>query len=163
MTATAQSRFFRVEARAEMYRGQTESEAGVVAESSRVVVCFDFRDLVIQGNGLFDSINSLDDDWRLLVLSKALDFDPSFEGRIKRLYRSWLVTSRRVLEIFAELEDDYLARGFDIDPVRNLRSACGEAGGLLTSDSEFFNHGLTDLRDEAIDSHERGETLEMVG
>ncbi len=155
------ARFKSVKTRNGLYR-RCEHES-VVENSNRAQLCFQFADLALQGVDLFDAINSLDEDWRMLVADPAnqIQHDEAFDQKVTELYRSWLETSQKVLHTYTRLRNDYVERGFDQDRIRALESAVREVEGLLSSDSVFFTD-LWTLRDEAIDQHHNG-SAEVVG
>lgn len=153
-------RFFRVETRNCLYCDQAESEADmVIAESNVALVCFDMTDLVLQGVALYDSINSLDNDWMTMVFEGCESYNAVLDRRIERLYRKWFDTSSLVLSLHSRIEKEYVDRGFDTDPVARLRSAVHEVKNSLADDADFFSHPrLEELRDAAIDAHQNGAT-----
>jgi hypothetical protein len=165
ITHTAERRFNYVEARAGLYCTQLEldSDEALMQDSALAILCFDFADLVGQGNSLYGSINSLDNDWRRLVYTEAIPYAESFENRIKRLYGKWLDTSTRVIDLYNKIESEFLSRGFDTTPVHDLRKAVREVRGMLVDDSAFFRSAkLIELRDVAIDDVHSGTNLEYL-
>ncbi|HEY5312125.1 MAG TPA: hypothetical protein VIK18_06380 [Pirellulales bacterium] len=163
----AQSRLIFVETRAGLYRQQVESETesefdgGDPVQSSKpAIACFDLVDLIVQGSNLFDSINRLDNDWRMLVYSKVVPYSAAFERRVEKLYSHWLEASDRVSSLYAKLEAEYKLRGFDVELVDKLLRAIREVRGMLTPDDRFFSaQKLVDLRDAAIDESRSGEVF----
>lgn len=146
-----------------MYVAQVESEGRHIAELKSAEACFELVDLMLQGLSLYESINSLDDDWHLLVHEKQMEYSETFSDRISRLYKDWFAMSGYVLEIYSQLETAYRDLGFDSKPVGRLQSAYRETKGMLTDDAEFFKgEKLVDLRDAAVDSNRRGDTCEMA-
>lgn len=163
MSVSAEARFIFVETRAAIYRQQAESGVGaiIVEQSQAAVTCFDLADLISQGVDLFESIGSLDEDWRLLVFENTLPYDKNFEQRVVNLYKLWLAVSEHVLSIYERLAAEYNGRGFDGARVQKLHSAVREAKGVLTDDAAFVaDDALVNLRDEALDSHAKGQTFE---
>jgi hypothetical protein len=157
---TPERRFNYVETRAGLYQSQVEGDCdeSLMHDSALAILCFDFADLVGQGNDLYDSINSLDDDWRKLVYADTIAFSESFENRIKRLYEKWLAVSLRVITLYGKVENEFVSRGFDTEPVHTLRKAVREVQGMTTDDSAFFcGAKLIDLRDAAIDDLRSGQ------
>lgn len=164
-THTAERRFNYVEARAGLYSTQCEigADEDLMRDSAVAILCFDFADLVGQGNGLYESINSLDDDWRKLVYTEAIPYVESFENRIKRLYEKWLEVSRKVLGLYNRIESEFESRGFDTTPIHDLRKAVREVEGMVTDDSAFFHDAkLVELRDVAIDDFNNGTDLTFM-
>ncbi len=152
-----------VETRNNFYRSSSEHDK-LIDDSNRAQLCFRFADLALQGADLFDAINSLDEDWRMLIADPANEvrYDEAFEQRVLRLYRSWLETSKGVLQAYDTLRDDYVARGFDQDHIERIQSGVREVEGILTPDSEFYSE-LWMKRDSAIDEHRNGTTTEAIG
>ena len=162
---TADRRFINVENRAVLYDAQLQRDADetLMQDSGLAILCFDFADLVGQGNCLFESINSLDNDWRTLVYSEVIPFVEPFENRIKKLYEKWLGVSKGVVELYNRIESEFVSRGFDTNPIHELRKAIREVEGMLIDDSEFFSGAkLVDLRDAAIDDLHKGTGLQFL-
>jgi len=163
--ATAEARFVYVEQRAVLYRTTVAKDAGALNDlRDMAMLCFDFADVVIQGCDIYRSVTQLDEDWRMLVLKKEIEFCPAFELRIENLYRDWLQTSLQAITIYEQFDGEYQRRGFDAAGVETLRRYCREAAGILTKDAEFFSHEkLFELGRSALEQHRRQETLEMNG
>jgi hypothetical protein len=165
---TAEKRFICVEHRAGCYRTQFELGSDDVNENltrdpAMAILCFDFADLVVQGNNLYESINSLDNDWRKLVYAEAIPFEESYENRLKRLYAGWLDVSKKVVELYNKIESEYASRGFDAAPIHELRRAIREVEGMQIDDSQFFAHPkLIALRDAAIDDARGNVNIEFL-
>jgi len=162
---TPESRFIFIEARAGLYRQQIESESDcdLMQDHNMAMACFEMADVLLQGCGLYSSINSLDEDWRMLVFKKAIEYRPEFERRIGRLYKSWLDASVGLMRLYDErIGMEYAQRGFDVERVAELRKSIREVQGALTDDAAFFRHEpLVQLRDEAIDACRGGDALEV--
>ena len=165
---SAEKRFFFVENRAGCYRTQFESESArgyddLMHDSAAAVLCFDFADLVVQGNNLYESINSLDNDWRKLVYANEIEYSVHFENRIKRLYVGWLDVSLKVIALYGKIESDFNSRGFDTDPIHKLRQSICEIETMECDDSRFFvDAKLVDLRDAAIEDYRCNRDVEFV-
>ena len=164
----AEKRFLFVENRAGDYRTQYESEAedgsaALMQDSAMAVLCFDFADLVVQGNNLYESINSLDNDWRTLVYTEAIPYSDHFENRIKRLYERWLDVSKGVNAFYGRIETNFTSRGFDTKPIHELRKAIREVEAMPCDDSRFFADAkLVELRDAAINDYRSNTDVEFV-
>jgi hypothetical protein len=158
MSNLTAARFKSVRTRNGLYR-RSEYEA-VIDDSNRAQLCFQFADLVLQGVDLFDGINSLDEDWRMLISDPAseVQYSDAFEGQITELYRTWLETSHKVLGTYDRLKGDYI----DQTRINRLQSGVREVEGILAGDAEFFTE-LWPIRDEAIDQYRNGETSEING
>ncbi len=167
-THSAEKRFIYVERRAGDYRIQYESGSDEVSENlmhdfAVAILCFDFADLVVQGNNLYESINSLDNDWRKLVYMEVIPFAENFENRIKKLYAGFLAVSKNVINLYGRIESQFVSRGFDTKPIHELRTAIREVEGVMIDDASFFTGTkLIDLRDAAIDDVQNGTNLEFV-
>ena len=159
MNDSSATRVYFVETRASLYRQEADS---VINEHNDAMLSFGMADLIVQGHDLYESVNRLDNDWRMLVFKGAAPYSEEFDKRIQRLYRSWYDTTEGTLKLFEKIRDDYIGRGFDKPPVDRLAAALREIKGAITDDGAFFNHeSLTQLRDSAIDSFRAGDA-EMV-
>jgi hypothetical protein len=157
----SEARFYSVEARNGFYRQQAEYER-VIADSKNATFCFDLADVILQGVGLFDGINSLDEDWRMMVYRKECPYSASLENRIHHLYVEWLETSEKVIKMYDQFAAEYAARRFDVARVSQIRKAIAEVRGILTADGHFFaSEKMAALRDAAIAEHRSGECLEV--
>jgi hypothetical protein len=147
-----ENRLFFVETRNGLYRQYVDMEADAVAvEPSAALLGFDCTDLAKTGVELYESINSLDEDWRELVYGKQVAYSPAIEKRLEKLYASWLETSERLLRIFAASHNQLQDSGVDLQEAARLENAVREVRGLLTPDREFFgSEKLAELRDAAI-------------
>jgi hypothetical protein len=166
MIPNAEKRFLIVERRAGDYRTQVESETGydsLMHDSATAVLCFDFADLVAQGNNVYESINGLNNDWRNLVYTGAIPYSDHSENRIKKLYERWLDASKNVNTIYGKIETDFVSRGFDTKPIHDLRRAIREVEAMACDDSSFFASAkLIELRDAAIDDFRGNTDMEFV-
>lgn len=139
MATVEDRRFSHVEERADLYRSAVESDVEPVIASSKIAeVCFDFADTVIQGCALYDSIRELDHDWSRLVEKTEVEHCPAYDERLNQLYGNWILTSRRALELYAPLENEYTERGFDTARVQLLRRNCHDADRILRDRSERY-------------------------
>jgi hypothetical protein len=121
----------------------------------------DFRDLeavVHTGNELFRAISLVDQNWHTEMYEGRTPYDEADEVEIAGYYRTWLHTGDRVLEAIEEQE----ARGRSVAGAEEFRKNRREAQGLLVDDAAFFGgDALAELRDEAIDDHRAGRTVDF--
>lgn len=119
--------------------------------------CRDVEDWLYVGNGIFDAINSFDEKHQLRVMRGELEFDNTHNEKIREAYRWWLTPC----EALATRIESLRKSGFNVDHAEQFLSNCREAKGILTDDAEFFkNESLVNLRDEALDEHRAGESIE---
>jgi hypothetical protein len=120
--------------------------------------CFDYEALVATGIFAFRQISRVDEHWHEKLFLEKVAHNSDFEHGIYDLYRKWAVVSDVVSREIAKLE----AQGFSVDGAKEFRECIAEARGALLPDRHFFTgKKINDLRDEAIDKHQRGETAEM--
>ena len=117
-----------------------------------------FQDWLIVSNHLFETISRFDSGWHAGVFAGQIAYNADQAAHILGFYRTWSKHADRVLAILDRLESEgHAFRGTD-----EYRRHCREARGLLTSDAEFFaGDALVALRDEAIDEHREGRTVEF--
>ncbi len=127
-------------------------------DHDRAMAFFRFDDHLGTGIQLFESITRWDESWRSNVLAGEEQHDPMVADEIKEAYQCWF---RPCAEVEAQLET--FEREFG--PTKNgerFRQCHRECAGLLTPDEEFFSgDALLQARDEAIDTHRRGDTVEF--
>ena len=102
---------------------------------------------------LLDEIGELDNQLRLAVLQGKAE--PGEEGITEHHYRVWLQGAETVMPLLIDSE----RKGYQVERSEDFRNGCREVKGILTPDEEFFSsEGLVELRDKAVDAHQRGET-----
>lgn len=117
-------------------------------------LCLAFEGLLALGLSAFQFIRNFDERWHLQVFQKKLPYDRETDLAIRTLYELWHVTGQRVLETIALFEKE----GLEVDGAEDFKSYHREAEGILTPDAEFYaGAALVKLRDDAMDSHRRGE------
>lgn len=127
-------------------------------DHAKAMACRDLEDWLIVGIGLFDAITTFDERHQLRVFSNDIPFDADHASIIKNAYRWWLGPCDAIDAEITQLEK----ADFEVDHAQVFRSKCREAKGILTEDAEFFNsEALIALRDEAIDEHRAGNSLEF--
>ena len=127
------------------------------ARHDEAIPCLDFENWLAHGVFLFERITRMDERHREITYANPDAFSDELDREIHSLYEVWSRAIPDSLDRLAELE----SRGFRVDKAEEYRRCCEEAVGILTPDNEFFVGGkLIALRDEAIDSHLAGGTLE---
>ena len=122
-----------------------------------VMACWEFGDLLLFCVEAFEHINRVDEAWREDVLSKGEPYDADIESKIGDVYRSWFETCRHFLDALRDFQN----RQYEVEHANKFMECLQEAEDILREDSDFFSgDGLADLRDAAIDEHQRGETLD---
>lgn len=140
---------------------QTEQYVGSAgrwkADHRAAMVCYEVEETIALGNRVFDAIVAFDENWRRQVSRGELPFSPVLDSFIQALFRRWYVPCSGVLAAIENLRRE----GFAVKGAAEFLQRCREAEGILTPDAEFFSDDqLVQLRDEALDQHLRGETLE---
>lgn len=140
------------------YREETEQEQWK-ADHDVAMKCMSFESHLGLGVSLFESINRIDEAWRAKVHAKQVEYDPAVDEQIAFFYLWWFSPSDVLLDVL----DYFESLGFQVEHADRFRAACREVHGLLSNDTEFFaGDRLAQLRDDAIESHRRGE-CEPVG
>jgi hypothetical protein len=143
-----------VASQTEQYVGSAERWA---ADHRAAMLCYEVEETIGLGNRVFDAIVAFDENWRRQVSRGELPFSPVLDGFIHALFQRWHGPSAGVLAVIEDLRRE----GFSVKGGDEFQYRSREAEGILTPDAEFFAHDrLVELRDEALDQHLRGETLE---
>lgn len=152
----AQSTGFRlVDDKVDFYRRHAESWKDA---HDAAMACFEVEELLALGIAAFDSINRADEWLREQVVAGA-EYDAGEDAKIEALYQKWLAGSALLAAILSQLEQ----RFEEVRGAEEFRRCYREVQGILTPDEEFFIHdALVRARDEAIDAHRRGETVEEL-
>ena len=119
--------------------------------------CHEIEDFLRAGIVIFDSLVEMDEKYRERVLSGKISHDPRTDKALMGAFAMWLRPCVNIKRALAAFEN----RFGTVEHAEEFRSRCREAEGMLVKDGEFFSgDALTELRDEAIDAHRRGETLD---
>ncbi|MEX2139178.1 MAG: hypothetical protein WD894_07955 [Pirellulales bacterium] len=140
---------------------QTEQYVGSAerwkADHRSAMVCYEVEETLALGNRVFDAIVEFDENWRRQVSRGKLRFSPVLHSFIQALFERWHAPCSNVLAAIEDLRHEgFLPKGAD-----EFQHRCREADGILTPDGDFFvGDQLIQIRDDALDQHLRGETLE---
>lgn len=105
----------------------------------------------------YDLAVQRDEDWRLGVFRKQEPYDAKVHGEINAMFEAWWAAAKKMEQNVSLLE----VKSFTVEHAAALRDRLREVEQLLTPDSKFFrDRKLVDLRDEALDAHARGDTVE---
>ena len=127
------------------------------AQYDEAMYCLDFENWLAHGVFLFERITRMDERHREITYANPDAYSAELDREIRGLYEVWSRAIPASLDRLADLE----SRGFRVEKVDEYRRCCEEAVGILTPDNEFFvGDKFVALRDEAIDSHLAGGTLE---
>ena len=127
------------------------------AQHDEAMYCLDFENWLALGVFLFERITRTDERHREITYANPDAYSAELDREIRGLYEVWSRAIPASLDRLADLE----SRGFRVEKVDEYRRCCEEAVGILTPDNEFFvGDKFVALRDEAIDSHLAGGTLE---
>lgn len=126
------------------------------AEHAEAMACYELEDYLQVAIELFDRITRFDEKSRTRVFAGIAPHSAELELATQELYRALL----RGCQPLGNLIDSFQQRFGQVEFAADFRSKCEEAEGILTPDAEFFGEGLIEVRDAALDSHQRGETFE---
>lgn len=119
--------------------------------------CHDLQEWLAILISTYDLVVRLDERWRHAVFEKLEVHDPAVDREISDLFTRW----KHAATIMERRIRDFETKQFDVDHAAALRKRLHEVTSLLTPDREFFTgQALVDLRDDAIDQHRRGQTIE---
>jgi hypothetical protein len=116
------------------------------------------RPVLTLGVSLAFHIDYIDATWRKAVLGGIDEYDPAQEGQILGFHRAWLRGAEKIVPRLDRLE----ARNIKFEWSEPFRRLYREAKALMTPDDRFFGgDDLVGMRDDAIDSHRGGHTVEF--
>jgi hypothetical protein len=119
-----------------------------------------FPRILANSLAMFRLVTQLDEAWYAEVARGSIAYMYADETEIAGYYQDWLVAAR---EIDAELTQ-FQGAGVSFEDAATFRRCLTEARGVLTPDSEFFGgQALAKLRDDAINWHRRGGSVEEHG
>lgn len=146
-----------------LYRDEVTEEEAFLREHHQAMLCFEYRELVNDGNNLIGSLYRLDEDWRMKIYKKTIEYDPAFEKVITDLFESWLNTSNRIVALFdGWFKSDYEDRDFDTECIERLRQSCNEVSMMLVPNQEFFSQEKSfKLAEDAVKEHQAGDLPDM--
>jgi hypothetical protein len=127
------------------------------ADTDDAMRCWDFEEYLEIGIVLFDAITHFDEKYRERVLEGTETWDPAIDASITEAYQWWCGPCDQVLKQLQHFEANYGT----IRNAEKFRQYVREAKGILGDVSAVFDSDkLAELRDQAIDSFRRGDTLE---
>lgn len=129
-----------------------------MARHAEATECRDCEDFLRMGIEAFDWLARADEAIRSAVYSGAMAFDPECDSTLAALYSEWLKPCEYAERWIAIQQN----RGFHVDNLEEFRRCCQEARAIVEENQGVLrNDAFVDLRDEAIDAHRRGETLDF--
>jgi hypothetical protein len=121
--------------------------------------CDAFPQILADRIATFHLIAEIDKTWNADVARNLIPYSAADEAEIADYYRVWLSGAERIGQ---EL-DKYQKAGVPFEQADEFRKSLSLAKGALKTDAEFFGEEkLAAMRDEAIDAHRRGESVEMA-
>lgn len=117
--------------------------------------CLDVQDLIRDINRHFEDILELDRDIRD-DYANGLEYSEDLEGRLLGLMAGWVSLGRKLLTIIEYLEKN----NFEVDGAKQVRHNYREALAIIAPDSDNVTDAMVSLRDQAIEDHRAGKTVE---
>ena len=127
---------------------------------AEAIDCRDCEDLLQLGIDAFKWLGRADRVIRSAVYRGLAEYDPSLDVALAALYAEWLKPCTFAEGWIAQQEQ----RGFRVDNLAEFPSSCCEEVRAIVEAHEgtLENDALVELRNNAIDAHRRGETLEPL-
>jgi len=126
-----------------------EPSSWKIEDTKEALRCWDFEKFLAIGVTLFNAISEYDEEYRERVLAGQEEWDPTVPQSISEVYCWWHQPCEKILKDLKHFESNY----GKIENSDRFRRCVEEVKGILTADADF--------RDEAIDLHVRGETIEL--
>jgi hypothetical protein len=118
------------------------------------------EEILALGVFVFERIGHADELSKSAIFAGKRPYDPAQEKEIEELYREWADIARSCLAILELAEGSAIP----VEGTARFRDCCKEVQGILTPDEDFFqDDALVELRDQALETHRRGESTDMEG
>ena len=116
--------------------------------------CHNWGIFIRDVNVLLQDILRLDRDIQASY-SDGVPFDKDLDDRVKSLFQRWHKLASDVEKVAIKFEE----KGHSVDGVKDLRQGIEEVGALLDP-SEVVDGWIDQLRQQAVASNSKGETIE---
>jgi hypothetical protein len=137
------------------YTGESDD---LIQRHAEGIDCRDCEDFLQLGIDAFKWLGRADHVIRSAVYRGLAEYDPSLDVALAALYAEWLKPCTLAEGWIAQQE----ARGFRVDNLAEFRACCEEVRAIVEAhEGTLENDALVELRDDAIDAHRKGETLEL--
>jgi hypothetical protein len=138
-------------------RYYNDESANLLERHAEAMDCRDCEDLLQLGIDAFHWLGRADQATRAAVYRGQAEYDPSFEVALATLYAEWLrpcVYADR----WAAVQEK---RGFHVENLDKFRQCCEEVRAIVEANAGLLvqSDAMIELRDNAIDSHRKGETV----
>ena len=128
------------------------------ANHLNAMACWEFGDLLLYCVEAFDRINREDEGYRQEVFNGNAEHSGEIEEAHGNFYVKWYSACKPFEATLANYQQD----GHVVEYADRFLQCLRETEGILTDDATFFaDDTLADLRDQAIDDHKKGETLDV--
>jgi hypothetical protein len=135
---------------------ELEEDEQVIRDSKVSVACFDLEELIRDRIALFQDIVRLDQHVCMESFRDHAIYHHDVESQIRTLFSRWCEGTGHVLDLFSKIRESYVTSGFAMAHVDELESHFKTCSALLGP-----SNVETDLADEAIDQHRKGQTIPM--
>ena len=135
---------------------ETEQEQWKIDHDS-VQACYELHEMAGDCLKIYNDICSLDLQWNSMTRRYPDSYQESDYEVLFGLFLKWHGMTGRFLEIYRECKDDFEARGFNSDRMRELMARQKDCAAILVPNEAVVD----ELVDAAIASHRRGESVPM--
>jgi hypothetical protein len=125
-------------------------------EHDKSMACFALQEMLGDWNQAFLDICRLDEAIHERAFSGQPDFDPNDIDLVVHLFRKWLDGSRFASKGYELFETEYAEMNFDREVATIFQANVRQCLAILNP-----SQVESDLADEALASHRRGETVPM--
>jgi hypothetical protein len=144
----------------ELFRSATQTGSPTDWLRPKTLIQESLEEILALGIFVFERIGHADELSRAAIFGGKLPYDPAQEKEIEEHYREWADIAKSCLTVLGLAEGNAIP----LAGAARFRDCYHEVEGILTSDEDFFqDDALVELRDQALETHRRGESTDMEG
>ena len=141
-------------------RDYQDESTDLMNKHAEAMDCRDCEAFLQLGIDAFRWLARADEMIRASVYGSVREYDSELDVAIATLYAEWLRPCDFAEAWIARQEE----RQFRVDNLEEFCRCCSEVRAIVEANEGLLaNDALVELRDQAVDMHRRGETLEFPG
>ncbi|MDZ4818927.1 MAG: hypothetical protein SGJ20_08150 [Planctomycetota bacterium] len=134
----------------------TDESEGIFPGPHQAMECHECENFLQLGIDAFNWLTRADAENRKAIFSGRIEHDSQVDDAIDALYHAWL----KPCGVAEKWIASQIGRGFELDNLEEFRKCVAEVRAIVSEDNEEVSGELADMRDQAIECHKRGESLE---
>jgi hypothetical protein len=141
-----------------LVKGYNDEADDLQSKHNEAMECRDCEDFLQLGIDAFDWLMRADTSIRTRVFRGEVPYTKEIDEALWTLLETW----RTPCDFALTWAEKQKKRGFHVENLVEFQKCCREVADMLTPDDQFFSHdSLVALRDEALDEHAEGKTVEF--